>query len=253
MLSRWIARAFVTCLALTSLPGFAADIAVMPVGLTLTARQDRQVMTFTNQGQETVVMQVDTVAWTQVNGQDRYVPSRDLLVNPPLFSIAPGESQIVRVGLRQPMASAQETAYRLFVRQVPSAPVATPVLGSASADAEATSVRVLLELRLPVYVQTPSVERSQQWRGWPTADGQIVLEMQNTGNVHQTVLGLKLRATSAAAPTLGQVQAGHAVLAGQQRRWTLNPMQAVGPEQPLVLEVITDKGPEHVALQLGRH
>lgn len=222
----------------------AADISVMPVGLTLTAAQDRATITVTNQGKERVALQVDSVAWTQANGADQYTPSRDLIVNPPLFTLAPGQAQTLRVGLRQPAARAQETAYRLFVRQVPApSETSTPV---------ANAVQVMLELRLPVYLPPTTETRQSTWRGWRTADGQVALELHNAGNVHQTVTGLSLRQNASASDPLGQLQAGNAVLAGQRRRWTVPVTQAVGADQRLTLDVATDKGPERVALQLGQ-
>jgi fimbrial chaperone protein len=124
----------------------AADLSVMPVGLKLTTGHDRDAITITNQGQETVVMQLETVSWEQVDGRDIYQPTQNLLVNPPLFTMAPGQTQILRVGLRQPLNNEQEIAYRLFLREVPSQV-------TASEDNNANgNIRVLLLLRLPVYV-----------------------------------------------------------------------------------------------------
>lgn len=231
------------CLLFATAAG-AADIAVLPVGLSLAGGHDRQAITVTNRGDEPAVMQVDAVSWTQADGRDRYEPTRDLLVNPPLFTVAPGQSQILRVGLRRPAPADREVAYRLFLREVPPA-------APASSAGAGNGVRVLLELRLPVYVPPAEVVRAQQWRGRRTAGGGIELEMANTGNVHLVVGGLRLRDAAAppAAPPLAEAGVSAAVFPGQQRRWELHPRQPLGGRH-FVLEVATDRGRQDVDLEL---
>lgn len=223
----------------------AADISIMPVGISLAAGRDRAAVNVTNQGQEGVVMQVEAVTWSQVDGEDRYAPSRDLLVNPPLFSLAPGRSQVLRVGLRRPPGGEREQAYRLLLREVPPpGRVAAPEGGQGN-------VRVLLQIRIPVYVEPAKVVRAQEWRGRRGEDGKVALTMTNTGTVHTVVTALNLRAADAAgdAPPLAGIQTSVAVFPGQSRSWQLQP--AV-PAQRYRLEVVTDRGPQHVALDLAQ-
>lgn len=223
----------------------AADISVTPVGIGLAAGRDRVAVHVANQGQEAVVMQVEAVAWSQVDGQDRYAPSRDLLVNPPLFSLAPGRTQVLRVGLRRPPDGEREQAYRLLLREVPPpGRVAAPEGGQGN-------VRVLLQIRLPVYVEPARVVHAQAWRGRRGEDGRVTLTVTNSGTVHTVVTALYLRPAGAAegAPPLAGSQASAAVFPGHSRSWQLQP--AV-PAQRYQLEVVTDRGPRHVALDLAQ-
>jgi hypothetical protein len=65
-----------------------------------------------------VVAQTDVMAWTRKDGRDALQASTDLLVSPPIFSLASGATQVVRVGqLRQADAS-REIAYRPFIREM---------------------------------------------------------------------------------------------------------------------------------------
>ena len=236
----------VACLLFSAAAG-AAEISVLPVGLSLTARQDRQAITVTNQGNENVTMQVDTVAWTQVGGQDKYLPTQDLLVNPPLFSMLPGRSQILRVGLRESPNGERESAYRLFLREVPPAQSA----GVSGDEGDSGKVRVLLELRLPVYVAPAKIVRGQQWRAQRMADGGVAVELVNVGSVHMVVGQLKLRAADTAldAPPLALTNTSLALFPGQSHRWEMHPKQPmIGPH--IVLEAVTDRGPQNVALEL---
>lgn len=235
----------VACLLFPAAAG-AADISVLPVGLSLTARQDRQAITVTNQGKESVTIQVDTVAWTQVDGEDKYAPTQDLLVNPPLFSIPPGRSQILRVGLSQPPGGEREVAYRLFLREVPPGPVAASGSGKSGGNGE---IRVLLELRLPVYVAPAKAVSAQQWHARRNADGSIAVDVLNTGNVHLVVGEIKLRAATG-APPLAFTKNGAVVFPGQSRRWMMRPKRPLTGRR-VELEVATDRGPQNVALDLA--
>ncbi|TCJ11698.1 molecular chaperone [Parasulfuritortus cantonensis] len=221
----------------------AADIGVMPVGLSLAQGRDRAAITVTNQGKDGVVMQVDTVAWTQEGGEDRYVPTAELLVNPPLFTVKPGHSQVLRVGLRQPPSGEREAAYRLILREVPQAAAvpASPVAGGR--------VQVLLQMRLPVYVDPARPDPGQRWQARWGRDGTLETTLSNTGNVHLVVGELRLRAADAApdAAPIAMLKAGTPVFPGQSRTWQL-PVGPAARGQRCTLEVTTDRGPQHVAL-----
>ncbi|MDD3528904.1 MAG: fimbria/pilus periplasmic chaperone [Gallionellaceae bacterium] len=223
----------------------AAGIGVLPVGLELSARQDRGVINVTNDAAEAVVVQVEQVAWSRTDGKDHYTPTRDLVVNPPLFTLAPGRTQVLRVGLRRPPTGERERTYRLFVREVPPP--------SKAPEGEGVGVRVLLELRLPIYVLPAKVVRAQQWQGQRAADGAIEVTARNTGNVHQVVAGLKLRAAGAAAdaPILAEAQKGGLLFPGEGRSWTLHPPPDTAASR-YVLEVTTERGTQNVVLDLGR-
>ena len=59
--------------------------------------------------------------WTQVDGDDVITPTNaGLLVSPPIFTLAPGAAQTIRVVARQKGVTA-ETAYRLYSDELPAA------------------------------------------------------------------------------------------------------------------------------------
>jgi len=227
----------------------AADVGVQPVRLAFAKGQDRHAITITNRGPDALSMQVDPVSWAQADGQDHYAPTRDLLINPPLFTIAPGKSQVLRVGLRKgPAPAATETAYRLLLREVPPAE-------TKPADAAGTgpgSVRVLLQLRVPVYVAPSQVARAELWRARRSADGGLELTVANTGNVHMVVTDLQLRAPDAqgSAAPIAQLKANAAVFPGQSRSWQLRRDSGAIDLAQFSLDVTTDQGPHRVALDL---
>ena len=75
---------------------------VSPVRVDLSARKATAAMTVRNDSDQPVVIQLQTVAWSQAGGQDSTTPTSDLIATPPLFTLPAQSSQIVRVGLRKP-------------------------------------------------------------------------------------------------------------------------------------------------------
>lgn len=239
-------RLFACLCCLFACAAGAAEISVLPVGLVLSAAQDRKAVTVSNGGKEAVAVQVEAVAWAQENGADQYTPTHDLLVNPQVFSLPPGGSQVVRVGLRQPADRQREVAYRLFVRELPPPPqLAASVVGQ--------QIRVLMELRLPVYVAPADPRPAQEWRARRQADGSLAVEVANVGNVHFVVAGLRLRSAvdSADAPPLATLATSTTVLAGQRRRWEFRAEAGRAVGNSVTLEVLSERGAQHVALELG--
>src|SRR5690349_19377576 len=98
----------------------AADLSLMPVVVHLDRTRDRTTVQVTNNGSTAVVLQADAIAWRRDAGVDRDEASDDLIVNPAVFTVAPGRTQIVRVGLRRSTASEQEATYRMVLREVPA-------------------------------------------------------------------------------------------------------------------------------------
>lgn len=231
-----------------SITANAADLAILPVGLSLANSNAKGMITVSNRGKESIVLQAETVSWTQADGQDIYTPTRELLVNPPLFTISPGRSQVLRVGLRQAQSAKQEVAYRLLLREV-----LPPLPSNAQIDEEKQgNVRVLLQVRLPVYITPTTPIHLQQWQAQRNANGTIALKLSNTGNVHTLVSELKLRSATATADSdpLATVKAGNVVFPGQSRHWELSPQTKL-QGQRFILEVKTDRGQQNVPLDLG--
>lgn len=183
-----------------------AAIELNPVRLTLSSAQPVAALSVRNAGVEPVVLQLQPVAWTQEDGEDRYTPSRELLATPPIFTLAPGATQTVRVGLRRAPDAQRELAYRLYLREVP---------GAAPAG---TGVRISLRLGVPVFVSPRgnAVPRLR-WRLERATDG-VWLHARNEGNAHVRVTQFSL-AAGGETPVVHKTPAY--VLPGHGRRWRL--------------------------------
>jgi fimbrial chaperone protein len=211
-------RYFVGLMGLAATTGLtpaahAAELAVMPVAVQLDRLKSRATVMVQNNGSQPVTVQADALAWQRDGGQDRHAGTDALLVNPPVFTIEPGRSQVVRLGLRDPAAVAAhdpERTYRLVLREVPT----PPPPGSLNFSA---GVRVLVALRIPVYVSPLQVQRSERWELLAGDGGAPTARVTNTGNVHIRLASLRLADGSEQA--LAEPLRGTVLLAGETRSW----------------------------------
>lgn len=225
----------------------AADLAVLPVGLSLSAVNNKGMITVSNRGKDSVIIQAETVSWTQSDSKNQYAPTHELLVNPPLFTIAAGRSQVVRIGLRQAQPAKQEIAYRLLLREVPNA----PSVNEQADEGKQGSIRVLLQLSLPIYIAPAAPVSLSQWHAHQDTNGAVLLKLNNNGNVHILVNELTLRNADAdknAAP-LATVKVNDVVFPGQDHSWKITPESKLQGKR-FVLEVKTDKVHQNVLLDL---
>ena len=109
----------------------------------------------------------------------------------------------------------------------------------------AGSVRVLVALRVPVYVQPAQVRRSEQWKVSRAANGDLMAEVANTGNVHLKVGDLRLQGQGGEPLALVAPRGSAAVIfPGEQRVFRL----AGASPTAVAVQVQTDQGLQTVAL-----
>jgi fimbrial chaperone protein len=188
----------------------AGSFAVNPVRVTLSPTQAIAAVTVQNVGTEPTVVQLETSSWTQRDGVDVLAPTSEILATPPILTIQPGASRVVRVGLRRSPDAHHELTYRLFLREVPPP---EPI---------AQGLRVALLVSMPIFVvpaHTPTPE--VHWQAQRTQDGKIRLRATNTGTSHIQLgqLGVSLAAGGA---LLTSRNMSEYVLPGNSREWTLD-------------------------------
>jgi fimbrial chaperone protein len=129
-------------LVLPAPPVRAAVIEISPVRVTLTPAAPTALVTLTNRGDSSVSFRCSAPVWTQrEDGAAELTPSDELSLDPPLFTLGPGESRSVRIGATAPAAAVEKT-YRLLVEEQPR-------LGSAVAPGQ---IQVLQRYSIPVFV-----------------------------------------------------------------------------------------------------
>jgi fimbrial chaperone protein len=227
-------RGFVTLLFIVAAHAASgASVSINPVRLNLGAQQPVGSLSLTNQGTEPVVLQLDVAAWTQSDGQDVDTPTDDLLATPPMVSIAPGATQLVRVGLRHPAPSAQERSYRLFLQEIPNETVANT-----------SALQFRLRFAVPVFV--PTADTSDPSLIWDASEsnGTLTVRAHNASSRHVQVISMSTHAGDANVLTSA---APSYVLPGQTRAWTSS--WSATPADALRVEASTDAGPMHADLR----
>jgi len=215
----------------------ASDVTLMPVNVKLDRTNDRSTVQVMNNGQEAVVMQAEAIAWTRVNGQDQDGPTNEIIVNPPVFTVQPGQTQVLRVGLRRNQVLETEATYRIILREVPMP--RTSDLTNVSG-----SVRVLVTMRVPVYVAPAQVRRSERWQLSRAANGDLLAQVNNEGNVHLKVAELRLQDHGGAAlAAVAQKGSQSVIFPGEQRVFRLP-----NESRTAQVEVQTEEGVKMVAL-----
>lgn len=229
-------KAWAVTLACTLILGVharAADFSVNPVRVEFTPNHSNTVVRVVNFGGEAVTVQAQVMTWTD---RTEEMPTDDVLLNPPIFTIGPKQSQFVRIGLRRPNLDGAEHLYRLVLEEVPPPP-----------QPGFTGLRTLLRLRLPVFVQPTKVSVSGlSWEATVGPDGRLRIIATNPGNVHVQVRGLELRAD---ADTVVRIDQLNYVLPNEKFEWMVDDPRLRNRDQ-IQLTAATDTGLKNETLLL---
>jgi len=195
----------------------AGTIGVSPVRVTLSENQKIGSLSVRNDGTEPVTMQMEVLSWSQREGNAVFAATRELLANPPIFTIPAGSSQLVRVGLRRAPDAQRELTYRVILQELPPPP-----------NPDITGSRMTLRLSIPVFV-SPEIDTKPVvlWQAVRTSQGALKISLSNNGNAHIQIKNFKLSLIDSVQPW-ATLQTSDYVLAGQSRDWIL----PANPENP---------------------
>lgn len=230
---------FLAILLLAPFGARSASFQVNPVRVTLSAAQTTDVLRVTNSSDTPTVVQLQIVAWSQADGQDIYTPSRALLATPPIFTVAPGKQQVVRIGMRSAPDTKRETCYRLFLIEVPPAP--RPGF---------RGVQIALRIGIPVFVEPAAAAAPElRWSAKQLSSGSLLITALNSGMAHTEILKLKVTAKDRQVPLLQEF--GGYLLPGAQRSWNIKLAAPLAANTPLEISADTDGGSIHAQVLPG--
>ncbi len=212
----------------------AGSMGLSPVRVTLSTSQQVAAVTVNNPSTQPMAIQLELMSWSHQEGEYVFTPSREVLVNPPIFTIQPGESQLIRVGLRRAPDAQLELSYRLFLQELP------PPL-----TAEFQGAQMLMRVSLPVFI-LPKVETKPMlsWQAARTPQGALKLNLTNNGNAHIQIKEFKLSLPGKVQPWVTQ-QSFEYVLPGQSRELIMpENLESPAPPSGTALQLIaqTDAG-----------
>lgn len=185
----------------------AQMLSVLPVNIFLQPGERTAAMTVTNPGSKPTSIQIRCYEWTQDGSEDQTTATDAVLASPPLVTIPPSSSQVVRIFLRRP-AQGKEATYRILLDQIPGA-------------GEPGMVQMVLRLSIPIFVQpAPKLAPKVAYR--VVRDGDTwYLEGQNTGNAHESLREIELT-TAAGTKIVPDGRVSPYILAGATHRWPLH-------------------------------
>lgn len=192
-------------------PVLAGSFSVSPIWASLSAEARVVALRVHNSGTEPASIQAELKTWNQQNGEDKFEPSREVLVTPPIFTVSPGETQVIRVGLRRPPGLDNELSYRLFLQELPP-PIPEGFQG----------LRVVTRMSLPVFVAPASGPATPEltWHAKRGSEGELVITASNHGNGHGKVTKLRLQLEN--DRELNQ-RGNTYVLPGAEHNWSIVP------------------------------
>jgi fimbrial chaperone protein len=208
----------------------ASAFIVSPVRVTLSAKQTVAAITVTNTGTEPAVVQLETMQWSQAEGQEILDLSTAVLATPPIFTVPAGKSQIVRVGLRRAPDVKRELTYRLILREVPP-------------EDQSAGLHIALKISMPIFIAPAGANAAPlvQWRARRTADGNIRVVAYNTGTAHVQFGQLDIVQAGNGKPIATHPTADY-VLPDNSRTWTVSPKSALPVGTMLHVSSQTDAG-----------
>jgi fimbrial chaperone protein len=215
---------------------------ISPVRINLSGQAPIAVLAVRNESTESSVMQLSVMSWLQEGNDDIYTSTNEVLATPPIFTVPPGGTQIVRVGMRRKVEVRRELAYRLFIQEV----------ALAGVDAKVGEVKLALRFGIPVFVAPANPHLPKpllDWRVKVAPQNALRIEAMNQGDAHVQILGIALRPAADGA-VLAEFRGMDYLLAKQGRSWLVSVKQVQIEGAPLTLDAQTDAGDAHAKVAL---
>lgn len=195
--------------ALADTPNFS----VRPIRVDLDNDQRTASLTVSNGGDTPRLVRVEADAWEQPNGADRYTPAKDdIIVVPPILSVAAGQEKIVRLGLRHFLSGTRERTYRVFITDIPP-----------KTFARTSGVQVAFRMGVPVFAnavsQAPAgaADTGLSFSARLTGRNRLHLTLTNAGDRHVRLSDAQLYADASKRQVLGSQKLPSYLLAGVER------------------------------------
>lgn len=148
-------------------------IGVMPTYVNLSSSEPISNLTFRNDKDVPLTLQIKMVQWLQKEEQEIYKPTENLIATPQIFTIPPHGSQLVRVGLEEPLFSNREQTYRLFAQEVITHRPA----------ANNNTLQIVFKLSIPVFIKPEGViHQAIRWTSSKMGVDTLDLKATNLGN-----------------------------------------------------------------------
>lgn len=190
----------------------ATGLRTSPTRVVLDAGLDATEVAVSNTSDAPLFAQVRLYAWTQQDGHDRLLPTREMTVSPPLIEIAPHQQQLVRVIRLGGTSTGREGSYRIIIDQLPRQ--------------EAQGPQTVLRYSAPLFAPPHAPGTHRLTASLQRQESDWLLRIDNQGSRHARLADLEYRDASGKRLPIARQLAGY-VLPGQFKTWPL-PARADG-------------------------
>jgi fimbrial chaperone protein len=185
----------------------AASLNVAPVTIEVAAPGATAILTLRNDGERPLNAQIRVFRWTQVDGEEKLVPSEDVVASPPVVSLQAKADYTVRIVRVTKGAVSGEEAYRLIVDELPD-----------PARQRNGVVNIVLRYSVPIFFTTVlSADPKLNWE-IQQRDGRAFVVASNSGARRVRISRLKIQDAKGATASFGDGLTGY-VLGQSTMRW----------------------------------
>ncbi len=227
-----------TLLVAATLP--LGSVTISPVSVHLAYGQKSASLNVRNTRREPMSVQMRIYRWTQDGEEDVLSPTSDVVLSPPMATIASGTTQTLRLLMRPSPTSAarQERHYRILLDEIPSAAARPGQLNFA------------LRSSIPLFATTEKpVAPHLEWRAVRGNNKTVILIGTNTGLAYDRVVTLAATLPDGTTLNAAPRALNPYILPGSQRQWVVREM-VVG--DTIDLAVVTIKGRSDQSLPIGQ-
>jgi fimbrial chaperone protein len=208
----WGAGSLLIAASLLGQPvAFAGLLRVAPVRVFLDTDTRTSMVELSNPDEAPISVQVDSFAWKQTaDGTDEYEPTTEILAFPPIFTIQPGESQLIRIGRMSEVDSEQESTYRIYFTELSRPP---------GVEDQGASLTMRLRIGVPIFLAPATAQPHRELRivNSEYDSGGLNVRIQNTGNIHVRISDLYSPELTSVEP----VSAMKYILPGASQKFTI--------------------------------
>ncbi len=189
--------------------GYAQSLRASPVTIDVPVAAQSSAINVSNDSDKPMKVQARVFRWSQKDGQDVLERTSDVVVSPPILSVAKGSDGIVRVARVSPKPVEGEETYRIILDEVPS-----------REKLQGGGLAVVVRQSLPVFFAGLDAKPSTlSWSAERTKD-KLILKAVNNGQKRARLSKMKVTDDKKEVAKIEGL-AGY-VLGGQSRSWEIS-------------------------------
>lgn len=167
---------------------WGAVLQVSPILLKLSKSQPIEIFSVTNSSSENALFQTKVYDWQIPKNATVKKVITDFVVMPPIFSLKPNETKILRLEAAPELFDGtEEKQYRLYLLEV-----MRKTGGEKVIDNNPQELKVILHLSVPIVIEPDVIQKDFSWHFSFRDAKHLVVELENQSNVHVNVKGMNL-------------------------------------------------------------